>query len=179
MVVVWFVAMIHTTLQRRIRSHWQKSSFHIHTNILWRHCPWKPPEVIFLRLTISKYMYKLGKRKFIYLNFYFDSLVSLGGRPFDRGGGGTRKLCRHRLFIFSMNVTEKFISRKTKAKVFIFIRNKIFNRQKKKMGLVGGVGQDFHALHYICNSNMTWFLSPIKPTDKSSVKITQYKHYWL
>ena len=79
-------------------------------------------------------MYKLGKRKFIYFTF-FSTPLSLYGTTIW-WGGGTSKLpvCRDRLFIFSMNVTEKFISRKTKAKVFIFNRNKISIGEKKWVG---------------------------------------------
>ena len=46
--------------------------------------------------------------------------------------GRAGKFCRDRLFIFSMSSTRKFIFRYTKARLFIFIRNKILKKQKKK-----------------------------------------------
>ena len=46
--------------------------------------------------------------------------------------GRAGKFCRERVFIFSMNSTRKFIFRYTKARLFIFIRNKILKKQKKK-----------------------------------------------
>ena len=46
------------------------------------------------------------------------------------GRGG--KFCRDRLFIFSISSTRKYISRYTKARLFIFIRNKILKKQNKK-----------------------------------------------
>ena len=46
------------------------------------------------------------------------------------GRAGT--FCRDRLFIFSMSSTRKFIFRYTKARLSIFIRNKILKKQKKK-----------------------------------------------
>ena len=46
--------------------------------------------------------------------------------------GRAGKFCRDRLFIFSMTSTRKYIFRYTKARLFIFIRNKILKKQKKK-----------------------------------------------
>ena len=46
--------------------------------------------------------------------------------------GRAGKFCRDRLFIFSIRSTRKFIFRYTKARLFIFIRNKILKKKKKK-----------------------------------------------
>ena len=47
--------------------------------------------------------------------------------------GRTGKFFRDRLFTFSMSSTRKFIFRYTKARLFIFIRNKILKKRKKKI----------------------------------------------
>ena len=55
----------------------------------------------------------------------------LGATIWFWGRGGLENFCRDRLYISSMSSTTKFIFRYTKARLFIFIRNKILKKQKK------------------------------------------------
>ena len=69
------------------------------------------------------------KKKPLHLHFYYKEIR---GDHLFLGGGGAVKFGREKLFIFSLSLAGNFIFRYTKARIFIFISNKILKKKEQK-----------------------------------------------